>query len=110
MHTPSALQYALMPAANKCRDSLCQSAPDACHQLAAVADNLPIFFTLDMQLAAQQAAVDKMWDDGVIKPANSLINFETYSREAGDQAGSSARWQAQGNTTETHSQLVMCCA
>ena len=85
-------------------------APDARHQLAAAANNLPIVVTLDMQLAAREAAADKVWDASVLEPANSLINFQTYSQGAGDQAGSSARWQAQGNTTETHSELVMSCA
>lgn len=82
----------------------------ALHQLAAAADIVPIVVTLDMQLAAQEAAADKIWKAGVLEAANSLINLQTYSREAGDQAGSSARWQAQGKTTETHSGLVMLCA
>ena len=63
-----------------------------------------------MQLAAREAAAEKIWDAGVLGPANSLINFHTYNQEVGDQAGSSARWQAQGNTTETHSELVTFCA
>ena len=50
--------------------------------------------TLDMQLAAREAAAEKIWDAGVLGPANSLINFHTYNQEVGDQAGSSARWQA----------------
>lgn len=86
------------------------SAPDACRQLAAAAHKLPIVVTFEMQLAAREAAAEKIWDVGVLEPANSLINFQTYNREASDQAGSSARWQAQGNTTETHSEMVTLCA
>lgn len=85
------------------------SSPDVGHQLAAAAHNLPTVVTHDMQLATREAAAN-IWDAGVLEPANRLRNFQTYSREAGNQAGSSARWQAQSNTTETHSELVMLCA
>jgi len=63
-----------------------------------------------MQLAAREAAVDKIWDSVVVESANSLINFRLYSEENDGQAGVSAQWHAQGNTTQTHSDLVMLCA
>ncbi len=63
-----------------------------------------------VQLAAREAAVDKIWDSVVVESANSLINFRLYSEENNGQAGVSAQWHAQGNNTQTHSDLVMLCA
>ncbi len=63
-----------------------------------------------MQLAAREAAVEKIWDSAVVEPANSLINFELYFEEDDGQAGVSAQWHAQGNNTQTHSDMVMPCA
>ena len=61
-----------------------------------------------MQLAAREAAAEAIWAPNVLEPANSLINYEIYSKEGGDQAGSNPpQWQAQGSTTETHPELVM---
>ena len=63
-----------------------------------------------MQLAAREAAVQKIWDSAVVDSINSLINFSLYSDETDGQAGVSAQWHAQGNNTQTHSNLVMLWA
>ncbi len=39
-----------------------------------------------------------------------IIDFRLYSEENDGQAGVSAQWHAQANTTQTHSDLVMLCA
>ena len=63
-----------------------------------------------MQLAAREAAVDKIWDSAVVESANSLINFSLYFEEDDGQAGVSAQWHAQGNNTQTHSVVILCAS
>ena len=63
-----------------------------------------------MQLAAREAAVDKIWDSAVVESANSLVNFSLCFEEDDGQAGVSAQWHAQGNNTQTHSDVVILCA
>ena len=100
--------YALMPSAKKGRDLLCEA-----HLMHLTSSLLQLSVCQivgihDMQLAAGwEAAAESIWDIGVLQPANSLISFQSYSQEADGRAGFSARWQAQSNTTETHSELVM---
>ncbi len=63
-----------------------------------------------MQLAAREAAVERIWDSAVVEPANSLINFGVHSGENAGHSFASAHWQAQGNSTRTHSDIVMPCS
>ena len=67
-------------------------------------------FCPGMQLAAREAAVEKIWGNVVVDSTNSLINFSLYSEATDGQAGVSAQWQSQGNDTQTHSDLVMLWA
>ncbi len=62
-----------------------------------------------MQLVAREAAVDKIWDSIMVESSNSLIKFRLYFEENDGQAGLRAQWHAQGNTTCTHSELVLLC-
>ncbi|KAL3138695.1 hypothetical protein ABBQ32_006449 [Trebouxia sp. C0010 RCD-2024] len=59
-----------------------------------------------LSLAAREAAVDKIWDSAVVESANSLVNFSLYFEEDDGQAGVSAQWHAQGNNTQTHSDVT----
>ena len=59
-----------------------------------------------MQSVAREAALEKIWDDAVVQSTNSLLRYVLYSEEAGGQAVAHAQWQAQGSTTQTHSDLV----
>ena len=63
-----------------------------------------------MQLAAREAALDKIWDSAVVESANSLVNFSLYFEEDDGQAGVSEQWHAQGKNTQTHSHVVILCA
>ncbi len=60
-----------------------------------------------MQMAAREVAVERIWDMTVVAPTNSLIKFAHHCEKGGEQTGVSAQWQAQGNTAQTHSELVM---
>ena len=99
--------YALVPSAKKGRDLLCEA-----HLMHVTSSLLQLsvcqtLVLLVMQLAAPEAAAERIWDNGVLEPANILISFQSYSHEADGRAGSRARWQAQSNTVETHSQQVI---
>jgi len=50
--------------------------------------------------------VEKMWDAGIVEPANSLIAYNLFLGQNEENYGVQAFWQAQGNTTETHSGIV----
>ncbi len=60
-----------------------------------------------MQMTAREVAVEEIWDISVVAPTNSVIKFAHHCEKGGEQAGISAQWQAPGNTTQTHSELVM---
>ena len=63
-----------------------------------------------MQMAAREAASDKIWDSTIVESTNSVINFRRCFERLNDgQAGLRAQWHAQGNTTRTHSELVLLC-
>lgn len=57
-------------------------------------------------MAARESAVEKMWDVGIVEPANSLIGYNLFFGQNEESDGVEAFWQAQGNTTETHSEIV----
>lgn len=59
-----------------------------------------------MQLPAQEAAVERLWERGVLESTNSLTNYHFYSGENDTDACVYAYWQAQGSTTQTHSDIV----
>lgn len=50
-------------------------------------------------------SVEKMWDAGIVEPANSLIAYNLSLGQEEDNYGVQAFWQAQGNTTETQSDI-----
>ena len=56
-----------------------------------------------LQSAAGESAVERIWDVGIVAPANSLLRYSQYSGEGADV---DASWQAQGNDTETCSDIV----
>ena len=60
-------------------------------------------------MAARESAVEKMWDVGIVEPANSLIGYNIFFGQNEESEGAEAFWQAQGNTTETHSEIVSDC-
>lgn len=60
-------------------------------------------------MAARESAVEKMWDVGIVEPANSLIGYNIFFGQNEESDGAEAFWQAQGNTTETHSEIVSDC-
>ena len=63
-----------------------------------------------MQMAAREAALDKIWDSTIVESTNSVINFRRCFERLNDgQAGLRAQWHAQGSTTSTHSELVLLC-
>ena len=47
--------------------------------------------------------MERMWDAGIVEPANSLLRYSQYSEEGADV---DASWQAQGNDTVTCSDMV----
>ncbi len=59
-----------------------------------------------MQLPAREAAVERLWEPVIVDPTNSLTNYHFYSGENNADCCSYACWQPQGNTTETHSEVV----
>ncbi len=63
-------------------------------------------FCKSMQLSAREAAVERLWEPVIVDPTNSLTNYHFYSGENNADRCSYAYWQPQGNTTETHSEIV----
>lgn len=63
-------------------------------------------FYKSMQLPAREAAVERLWEPVIVDPTNSLTNYHFYSGENNADRCSYAYWQPQGNTTETHSEIV----
>ncbi len=68
--------------------------------------NICCILCLCVQLDARESAVEKMWDVGIVEPANSLIGYSLFFGQNEESHGVEAFWQAQGNTTETHSDIV----
>ncbi len=58
---------------------------------------------LCVQLAARESSVEKMWDAGIVEPANNVIAYNLFLGQNDERYGVQAFWQAQGKTTETHS-------
>ena len=50
--------------------------------------------------------MEKMWDTSIVEPANNLTAYNLFLGQNEENYGVQAFWQAQGNITEIHADIV----